>query len=294
MQESSILLEEITRAIKREPRINGEIDVEVAGCNVRLRGFVTSLEQKDLAGDIAGRFGPVNVENDITIETATAVSDPEALRSAKHAIDKKPDLAHDIGVDRVIDGIAYIKGKSESIANIKDAAEIVASTPGVRDVVSEVKIKTDVLILDSDLISGVKQALRADSNIHEEFIDVEVKGGVVHLSGTVSNLKQKTLATNIAQNLPGVTRVINNIDLYATPSSLDKALELEAIKALEADRINMRNMNLSVLDGVAFLDGTVDSINQRDQARATLEALPGIRLVQNDLAIGFHIEPKAG
>ncbi len=294
MQEHAFLREEIEQAIAQEPRITGSITVELRGRDVRLTGIVNSLEERELAEEVAREFGPVRIDNDIVIESTKVIDDHDVLASAKRAIARDPDLAHDIGVDRVVGGVAYLKGHSASLSGISNAAEIVAEAPGVKDVVSEVKIKTDVLITDVDLVDEVMQALSVDPAIHAEFIDVRAKDGVVTIEGTVDSLKQKTEAGNIAKTMPGVTGVVNNLNMNQLPSSLDQAVENQVIKALELSEINMNSVRVNVLDGVVHLDGTVDTYRQKDLAERTARKVPDVRYVQNDLVIGFHIEPKAG
>lgn len=294
MQERAYLRDEIESAISREPRISGRIDVEVNERLVRLSGVVNTLEEKELAEEIAKQFGPVQLDSDIAIESPKVIEDEEVLAAAKRAIARNPNLAHDIGVDRVVDGVAYLKGRSESVFEISLAAETVAEVPGVKDVVSEVKVTPGVTITDVDLIDEVMQALHVEPSIREEFIGATAKDGVVTLEGTVDSLEQKTLASNIAKLMPGVRMVRNYLTVSKMPTSFDQAVENEVIKALEKSDINMVNVRVNVLAGLVFLDGTVDTYKQRDRARKIAEAVPGVRSVQNDLVIGFHIEPKAG
>ncbi|HZD59493.1 MAG TPA: BON domain-containing protein [Anaerolineae bacterium] len=293
MQERAYLREEIEEAISREPRISGKIDIEVSGRQVRLSGVVATFEEKELAGEIAREFGPIELINDIVIESTRIIEDEDVLDAARRQIAQNPDLAHDIGIDRVAGGVVYLRGHASNVAEIADAAEMVAEAPGVRDVVSEVQISTDVTITDEDLVSGVMQALHAEPSIHEEFIEVAVQDGEVTLGGTVSKLDQKILAGNIAKRLPGVASVKNYLGVAEMPTSFDQAIENEVMKALEIEKINMVDVRVTVLDGVVHLDGTVDTYKQRDRARLIAEAVPGVRYVQNDLVIGFHAEPKA-
>ncbi|MBE0447298.1 MAG: BON domain-containing protein [Actinobacteria bacterium] len=293
MQERAYLREEIENAISLDPRISGKIDVELDGRRVRLSGAVTTLEEKELAEEIAREFGPVEVENDITIESTRVIEDEGVLASSRRKIASNPELAHDIGVDRVVNGVAYLRGHASNLARILDAAEVVSEVPGVKDIVSEVEISPDVVITDEDLVSGVKQALHAEPLIHEEFIEIVAKDGEATLEGMVSDLNQKILAGNIAERLPGVVSVKNNLSIREMPTSFDQAIENEVIKALEINKINMTGVRVNVLGGVAHLDGAVDTYKQRDRAREIAEAVPGVRSVQNDLVIGFHTEPKA-
>jgi len=292
-QEQEYLRNEIAEALERKPGIGARIDVEVHGRVVRISGIVRTLEQKEIAEEIAQRFGPVRLDSDIIIGSPKITDDGDVLAATRRAIAKDTDLAHDIGVGRVVDGIVYLEGRSESILEIERAAHIVASVPGVKDIVSEVRIKTDVLITDVDLVDEVMQRLRVDPTIEAEFISASAKNGIVKIEGTVKTIKQKMHAGYLAKQMPGVAKVENDLAVSEHPISLDAAAENEVLKALEMSRINMIDVRVNVLDGVVYLDGTVDTYGQKELAQKIAEKIPGVRLVQNDLVIGFHIEKSA-
>ncbi|HEY3375143.1 MAG TPA: BON domain-containing protein [Candidatus Aquicultor sp.] len=294
MQERSFLQEEIEERLALDPRVNNPIKVEVNERHVRLSGVVDTLEEREAAEEISRSFGPVQLDSDIAIEANQVIEDPDVLAAARQALAENPDLAHDVGVERVVNGVAYLRGQSESVAEISKAADIVAHAAGVKDVVSEVRIKTSVPITDVDLHNEVVQGLHHEMPLQAEFIDVKVKDGTVVLDGNVSTMEQKARAGAIAKSMPGAVKVINDITAGTATNDIDQAIENEVLKALEISHINMRDARVSVLDGVVHLDGTVDTIKQRGRAREIAEAVPGVRTVQNDLAIGFHIEPKAG
>jgi hyperosmotically inducible protein len=295
--EEMVIRQEIADALRKEPGIAGDINVEVDGRHVIISGVVSTLKEKELAGKIARSFGPIQLENDIVIETGENADDDSIMLSAQNEIDSLGSTAggdYSIGVDRVEDGVVYLKGRSSSVGPIDAVAAAASKAQGARDIVSEVKIETARPAGDIDITNHVEQALSEEPSIHIEFIDVRVKDGKVLLSGNVKTTKQKSLATAITRQVPGVVSVENILSTELEPNDIDKALELQTIKALESAMIDMRDMNVSVLDGVTFLDGFVYSTNQKERAFEIAKAIQGIRLVQDNLAIGYHIEPKAG
>jgi hyperosmotically inducible protein len=238
----------------------------------------------------------VQLENDIVIEAGKNVDDDSIMLSAQNEIDSLGSTAggdYNIGVDRVENGVVYLKGKSSSVGPIDAVAAAASKAHGARDIVSEVKIETARPAGDIDITNHVEQALSEEPTIHVEFIDVQVKDGKVLLSGNVKTIKQKSLATAIARQVPGVVGVKNILSTDIEPNDIDKVLEQQTIEALESAKIDMRDMNVSVLDGVTFLDGLVYSISQKEHAFEIAKAVQGIRIVQDNLAIGYHTEPKA-
>jgi len=66
---------------------------------------------------------------------------------------------------------------------------------------------------DDYINDSVKQKLAADTVVKGGSLDVEVKDGVVTLSGKVSESRQKDRAGSIARKVSGVKSVINNIKI---------------------------------------------------------------------------------
>ena len=64
---------------------------------------------------------------------------------------------------------------------------------------------------DAVLTRSVVKALAADGRLADQIIDTRVSGAVVEMSGTVALEFQRTLATSIAQSVPGVLSVQNRL-----------------------------------------------------------------------------------
>ena len=69
------------------------------------------------------------------------------------------------------------------------------------------------VIDDSVLTAKVKAALIDDESTKAGDIKVETRGGVVQLSGFVSNQAQKDAATKVAQGVTGVKAVNNGLGI---------------------------------------------------------------------------------
>jgi osmotically-inducible protein OsmY len=71
--------------------------------------------------------------------------------------------------------------------------------------------------LTDDLITdNVRIKLAGDQLVKGGALGVDVKAGVVTLSGTVENSKQKDRAAKLAKGVKGVKQVVNNINLKET------------------------------------------------------------------------------
>ncbi|HWF07520.1 MAG TPA: BON domain-containing protein [Bryobacteraceae bacterium] len=68
-------------------------------------------------------------------------------------------------------------------------------------------------VTDDFLIDTIRQKLAADQVVKGGAINVDVKNGVVTLSGTVEEDKQKNKAEKIAKKVNGVKSVTNDIKI---------------------------------------------------------------------------------
>ena len=66
---------------------------------------------------------------------------------------------------------------------------------------------------DKETSARVEHALHADSLLSTRNISVRADGGVVHLTGYVRNLTDISEAKRTAEQLPGVTKVINGLEV---------------------------------------------------------------------------------
>jgi hyperosmotically inducible periplasmic protein len=70
------------------------------------------------------------------------------------------------------------------------------------------KVLTDDIIHDNVMIK-----LASDQVVKGGALTVDVKQGIVTLSGQVENTKQKDRATKLTKSVKGVKQVVNNINL---------------------------------------------------------------------------------
>ncbi len=71
-------------------------------------------------------------------------------------------------------------------------------------------------ITDGIITDNVRIKLASDQVVKGGALNVDVKAGVVTISGSVENDKQKQRAAKLAKQVKGVKQVINNINLKET------------------------------------------------------------------------------
>ena len=68
-------------------------------------------------------------------------------------------------------------------------------------------------LADAGIADAVQSALLSDPNIYARHIDVRADSGVVHLSGYVWDISDFSEARKVAASVPGVSKVVNEMEL---------------------------------------------------------------------------------
>jgi len=131
---------------------------------------------------------------------------------------------------------------------------------------------------DSAIASDVERALLRDEVIRAidfEAIDVDVRDGVVILSGCVSTAANKRRAERAARTVPGVLEVENRI-----------VIDEEVVAAVAAalgrdDRTRGKHIFISTRHGVVTLNGVTDSAEARAIAEEVAASVPQVRGIVN-------------
>ena len=158
--------------------------------------------------------GPVLAE-----KTAGEMVDDVGLAAQvkTNLIDSKVVDANDVNVE-VEKGVVQLSGFVESEEKRREAANIANDIVGVKKVNNKLVVgsgkRTMGQTMDDQYIeTKVNAALMAEKGTDAGDIDVEVRNGVVQLSGFVSSAAEKKRATEIAAGIKGVTKVDNALDL---------------------------------------------------------------------------------
>ena len=142
---------------------------------------------------------------------------------------------------------------------------------------------------DATITGKVKSALITDPVAHAHQIEVETFRGVVQLSGFVDSQNERVAAVKVAEGVQGVKSVHDNLKIRTDDASVGEALDDSVVTArvktaLVANPVTKaRQINVTTADGVVQLSGFVDSPTERSTATEVARAVPGVRLVQNDL-----------
>lgn len=207
-----VLTENIERHLEDKMQASAmDINVYVHNGVVQLQGFVDTLAEKLTAEEIARQTAGIQkVENTLTICTEGNINDKHIQKEvvSKLHSEKHGDL-DSINVE-IRDGSTVLIGVTENLAFERQAMQIASSTRGVKDVVSNIKIKHENTLDDTTITNRIVHAL---STTHLSFKDIctDVYNGEVTLSGEVRTQDESQLAEKTASHVEGVRKIRNNL-----------------------------------------------------------------------------------
>lgn len=148
---------------------------------------------------------------------------------------------------------------------------------------------------DSEIKAQVLRELKWDSRIAWAEIEVEVRSGVVTLTGRVSSYAKKLAAQEATHRIAGVLDVANEIEVRPQGAGrADEDIARAVRHALQWDAFVPDERILStVSDGWVTLEGEVDLWRERQDAERTVMRLEGVVGVINKIRmVPQAVDPK--
>lgn len=143
---------------------------------------------------------------------------------------------------------------------------------------------------DSAITAKIKKNLLG-SKSDLKGLTVTTNSGIVHLTGFVSSVEKKVLATRLAQQVKGVKSVENNIVInkdnstvksYASDSAITTAIKA---KLLADTAISTSDIQVITKNNVVLLTGTVPDQIEMDKAIKVIKEIDGVKNIKNQLRI---------
>jgi hyperosmotically inducible protein len=143
---------------------------------------------------------------------------------------------------------------------------------------------------DSTLNARVKTALIGDERTKARQIDVDTYRGDVQLNGFVDSAAAKTAAGSVAQNVAGVNKVTNNLQVGADRTSgevVDDATINSKVRAalIGDERTKSHQIEVDTNAGVVSLGGFVDTAANKTAAAQLAGDVSGVTRVNNRLEV---------
>jgi len=142
---------------------------------------------------------------------------------------------------------------------------------------------------DEQIKKDIVDELYWDARVDASKINVTVENGVVTLSGSVPVYRQLSIARIAAWTMQGVVDLIDNLEVSSVlspPLPTDAELESRAANVLEWEAlIDELSITVSVADGIAVLEGSVDAYWKKPYAENKVASIQGILGVENKLSV---------
>lgn len=214
----------------------------------------------------------------------------EALqKDVQDAIKWEPLLnAAEIGVIAK-DGVITLTGIVDSYAKKLEAEDAAKNVAGVKAVVEKIEIKFGSAGRknDNEIANEVLNALRWNWEIPSDRVKIKVEEGWITLEGELEWNYQKEAVQKSANNLVGVRGVTNSIKIKSETSDEIEQKDIE--RALARNwAIDDHNIQVKVSGNRVTLNGTVDSLYQKDEAGRIAWNAPGVSTLDNELVIAYN------
>jgi len=200
------------------------------------------------------------------------------------------DVKTQIGV-ATKDGVVTLSGLVDSYAK-KIAVERAAQrVHGVKVIACDIEIKVGALgsMTDTQIAEAVKDALRWNSAVDEDQIEVKVDNGWVYLDGTAEWQYQKLSIQNSVERLFGVKGVTNNIVIKNTVIDVKEIKEKIATAFHRSATIDSSSIKLETSGSRVILRGTVRSWTEKEEAERIAWSSPGVLVVDNQIEIETEV-----
>jgi hyperosmotically inducible protein len=194
----------------------------------------------------------------------------------------------------VQDGIVTLTGTVPIYQDKLDAAKNVRKVKNVEGVRNLIEVAGQP-VPDAQLAAQLSKKIYYDRVGYPDnafnYVTVSVKDGMVFLSGNTYNDVPKSTALSIAQRMPGVKDVVDNIQVLPT-SIFDDRLRVQALRTIYGNSVLSRYaidpakpIRIIVDNGHISLEGTVQSPMDKQVAGMRANQLGGAFSVQNNLVV---------
>jgi osmotically-inducible protein OsmY len=145
---------------------------------------------------------------------------------------------------------------------------------------------------DADIKKDVEAELRWDPDIDPTDIAVNVKNGVVALTGFVPSFLQRYEAEKDAKRVNGVVGIANDIEVRPAASDQrpDPEIARDAVEAVKRELpFSHQNIKVVVRDAWVTLEGEAEWNYQKERAEIAVRTVKGVKGVLN----AIEVKPRA-
>lgn len=224
-------------------------------------------------------------------------TDDRIESSAKKSYVFKHYLADDAIKTESKNGAVTLTGTVAEESHLGLARDTVSGLPGVKSVDNRLVVKGEAPAEHSDTWVGlkVKSALLFHRNVRATKTDVNVKDGIVSLSGEASTLAQKELTTEYAKDVEGVKEVKNEMTVAKNMAKPDETVGEKVDDASITAQVKMSLLShrstsalktkVETTDGVVTLTGITKNAAEKALVTKLATDINGVTSVVNNMTI---------
>lgn len=195
------------------------------------------------------------------------------------------------------EGVVTLSGTVSESFHKTLAQDTVEGLPGVTRVDNQITVKGESPAEHSDTWIGVKvkTVLLFHRNVRATKTDVNVKDGVVILSGEASSAAQKDLTAEYARDVEGVKEVQNEMTIADSPTKpdqttsdgIDDASITAQVKAtvLAHHSTSALKTQVATLNGVVTVNGVADNAAEKSLVTRLVTDVEGVTDVINKMTV---------
>ena len=215
-------------------------------------------------------------------------SNEDLQREVQDAIKWEPLLsAAQIGVIAK-DGIITLTGSVDSYSKKSEAEDAAKNVAGVKAIIEKIEVQfgTKGRKEDAEIATEIISSFKWNWEIPNDRIKVRVEDGWVTLEGQLKWNYQKEAAKKATRLIIGVKGLTNDIIIKSEGNDLIEKKDI--LQALARNwSTDDQDIHVNVTGNKVTLNGTVDSLYQKDQAEKIAWNAPGVWLVENALGIEY-------
>ena len=214
------------------------------------------------------------------------MTDKDLKRQVENALDFDPGLdAADIGVS-VDEAVVTLRGNVPTYSQKITAERAAAHVYGVKAVANDlvVHLAGGSVRTDTEIAQAAVVALKWNAVVPRDTVTAIVTDGWVTLNGKVHWNYQRDAAARAVRDLVGVKGITNDIVVQPEVHASDVTERIEAAFKRSAE-LDARRISVITQDGTVVLTGNVHSWAERQEAERAAWAAPGVRHVDDRLAI---------
>lgn len=202
---------------------NDNIKIQSQDGTVTLTGDVSNPSHKSMAADTVENLpGVKRVDNQLKVNSANEHSDAWIELKVKTGLLFRRSVSGTKTSVAVQDGIVTLTGDASSEAQKDLTEEYAKDIEGVKAVKNQLRVTAEPpdrtvgeAIDDASITAQIKAALLTHRSTSAIKTKVTTKDGVVTVSGDAKNQAEKDLVSKLVNDVKGVKRVVNNMEVEA-------------------------------------------------------------------------------